>query len=57
MARIKNNGETANTRIAWFDYEPVPILFEVRGLPTKTGAGYLDHYKGIRIGVKGKQFA
>ncbi len=46
-----DDGETANTQIALLDYEPAPIIFECRGLPTKKGAGYLDHYKGIRIGV------
>ena len=37
-----DDGQWANTQICYFDY-PVPILFEVRGLPT-------DGYKGQSIG-------
>ena len=28
-----DDGQTPNTQIMWFDYQPVPIVFEVRGLP------------------------
>ncbi len=45
-----DDGETPNTQIAVLDYEKAPILFEVRGLPMKTGADYEDHYRGVRIG-------
>jgi len=30
----KDDGQTPNTQIALFEYEDVPLLFEVRGLPT-----------------------
>lgn len=47
-----DDGETPNTQIALFDYQPVPILFEVRGLPlSKDDPQTMDHFKRIRIGV------
>ena len=30
-----DDATTANTQIAFFDYKPVPVIFEVRGLPEK----------------------
>jgi predicted dehydrogenase len=48
----KDNGDSANTQIAFFDYKPCPLIFEVRGLPRK-GLDWdqsMDSYKGIRIG-------
>jgi predicted dehydrogenase len=45
-----DDGETANTQIAFFDYKPAPIIFEVRGLPGKAGVRYMDRYRGIDIG-------
>jgi predicted dehydrogenase len=46
-----DDGETPNTQIAIFDYEPAPLIFEVRGLPRKTGDPAMDAYKGARIGI------
>jgi predicted dehydrogenase len=45
-------GETANTQIAFFDYKPAPLIFEVRGLPSKKGARNMDNYRrsGVSIG-------
>jgi len=43
--------ETPNTHIAIFDYDQAPLIFEVRGLPQKTGSPVMDHYKGVRIGI------
>jgi predicted dehydrogenase len=45
-----DDGETPNTQVAVLDYPRAPLLFEVRGLPKKTGVGYEDHYRGVRIG-------
>jgi predicted dehydrogenase len=45
-----DDGETPNTQIAVLDYPKAPLLFEVRGLPKKTGVGYEDHFRGVRIG-------
>ncbi len=38
-----DDGETANTQLALFDYGDVPMVFEVRGLDTKD-------FKGVKIG-------
>jgi len=43
-------GETANTQIAFFNYKPAPLIFEVRGLPMKKGVNAMDHYRGTRVG-------
>jgi len=45
-------GETANTQIAYFNYKPAPLIFEVRGLPCKKGDSSMDNYRrtGVRIG-------
>jgi predicted dehydrogenase len=45
-----DDGETPNTQIAILDYEPAPIIFEVRGLPQRTGMETMDHYRGVRVG-------
>ena len=50
MGETDDVGETANTQIAYFDYKPAPLIFEVRGLPAKKGANYMDNYRGTRIG-------
>jgi predicted dehydrogenase len=47
-----DDGEWANTQIVWLDYGPVPILFEVRGLPKK-GVDFksgMDSFKGQGVG-------
>jgi predicted dehydrogenase len=48
-----DDGETPNTQIAFYDYQPVPILFEVRGLPRRQGeeGEAMDIYKGARVGI------
>jgi hypothetical protein len=45
-------GETANTQIAFFDYKPAPLIFEVRGLPRKKGdnPNVMDNFHGVRVG-------
>jgi predicted dehydrogenase len=43
-----DDGTTPNTMISWLDYKPVPIIFEVRGLPTKSGVDKMDQYRGQR---------
>jgi hypothetical protein len=46
-----DDGQTPNTQIAILDYEPVPIIFEVRGLGRKKGDQVMDNYRGVRIAV------
>ena len=51
-----DDGDTANTQLAWYAYDPAPILFEVRGLPRDEAAQKqnwgrsMDRYEGIGIG-------
>lgn len=37
-----DDGETPNTQIVIFDYQPAPIIFEVRGLPRKKDDKLMD---------------
>jgi predicted dehydrogenase len=56
-----DDGQTPNTMITLLDYEPIPIIFEVRGLPKdaaylnenwQKGANQtMDKFRGIRIGA------
>ncbi len=43
-----DDGQTPNTQIVFFDYEPAPILWEVRGLYTKKGSTVMDDFLGAR---------
>jgi len=48
-----DDGQTPNTQITVFDYKPAPIIFEVRGLPRKTGDNLMDSFETItRKGIK-----
>ena len=46
-----DDAETPNTLIVFHDYKPAPLLFEVRGLPERTGSNNMDNYRGAAIGV------
>jgi predicted dehydrogenase len=56
-----DDGETPNSMITFFDYEPAPIMFEVRGLPKdksflsanweKNSRQSMDSYLGVSIGL------
>jgi hypothetical protein len=46
-----DDGQTANTQLVFFDYKPVPIIFEVRGLPMAKDNPAMPAYKGgTRVG-------
>ena len=48
----EDDAETPNTQIAVLNYEPAPIIFEVRGLPSQKGLKTMDRYRTVRgIGV------
>jgi predicted dehydrogenase len=42
-----DDGETPNTQIAIYDYQPAPIIYETRGLPRKKSDSAMDVYRGI----------
>jgi len=44
-----DDGQTPNTEITFFDYDPVPILWENRGLYEKKGSTISDNYLGCRL--------
>jgi predicted dehydrogenase len=46
-----DDGDTPNTQIAYYEYEEIPVVYEVRGLPLKQGANWTDHYRGVRFGI------
>ena len=52
----EDDGQTPNTQIIFFDYDPAPVLFEVRGLPKSKAqrkatwrASDMDEYHGMQI--------
>ncbi len=51
--RVNDAGETANTQVVFLDYQPVPLIFEVRGLPRKKDDTAMDIWRrtGTNIGV------
>jgi len=53
VREVGDAGETANTQIAFFDYQPAPLIFEVRGLPRKKGDKYdsMDNYRRTGVGI------
>jgi len=48
---LNDDGETPNTQITFFDYKPVPIMYEMRGLRRKKGLRARDHYRGTSFGM------
>ena len=50
-----DDGETPNSMIIFHDYQAAPLIFEVRGLPAKSGlpfsAANMDKYRGSSVGV------
>jgi len=42
-----DDGETPNTQITIFEYDDVPIIYEVRGLPTKEGDSNMDIFRSV----------
>ena len=47
-----DDATTPNTEVAIYDYKPAPLIFEVRGLPSKKGSTVMDAYKNlVRIGI------
>jgi len=45
-----DDGETANTQVAFLDYPGAPLIFEVRGLPMEKGMEAMEPYRQVRIG-------
>lgn len=45
-----DDGETPNTQFVIHDYGDVLLIFEVRGLPAKTGGREMDKYRSQNVG-------
>jgi predicted dehydrogenase len=46
-----DDAQTPNTLVTWHDYAKAPLIFEVRGLPTRAGTNQMDNYQGASVGV------
>ncbi|HWL09759.1 MAG TPA: Gfo/Idh/MocA family oxidoreductase [Planctomicrobium sp.] len=46
-----DNGETPNTQIICYDYEPAPIVLEIRNLPAKANTKDNNSYRGSSLGI------
>jgi hypothetical protein len=46
-----DDGETPNTMFLFHDYPQAPLIFEVRGLPDKSGADKMSTFRGQGVGV------
>jgi predicted dehydrogenase len=46
-----DDGTTPNTFIVFHDYQPAPLIFEVRGLPSSANSKDMDRYRGVSVGV------
>lgn len=46
-----DDGQTPNTQIAFFDYQPVPVIYEIRGLPRSRNHRAMDAYRWVRFGM------
>ena len=47
----EDDGETPNTQFLYHDYPKAPLIFEVRGLPEKTGSRSMDNFKHPTAGT------
>jgi predicted dehydrogenase len=45
-----DDGQTPNSLVVVHDYPAAPLIFEVRGLPTRAGGSEMDTYRGMEIG-------
>lgn len=46
-----DDGETANTQIAYFDYRPAPLICEVRNFRAATAGTSIGKFRGIAAGI------
>lgn len=46
-----DNGETPNTQIIHYGYEPAPIILEIRNLPAKAGTNENNKYRDLNVGI------
>jgi len=49
--KFDDDGQTPNTEVALLDYDPAPIICEIRGLPEKTGSKTMDKFRSVPVGI------
>jgi predicted dehydrogenase len=47
-----DDGQTPNTQVVYFDYKPVPLIYEIRALTRRAGDPALDTYRGLRTSLR-----
>ncbi|UCD29508.1 MAG: Gfo/Idh/MocA family oxidoreductase, partial [Planctomycetota bacterium] len=47
-----DDGQTPNTHVVYFDYKPVPLIYEIRALTRRAGDAALDTYHGLRTSLR-----
>ncbi len=47
-----DDGQTPNTQLVYFDYKPVPLIYEIRALPREFDDPALDTYRGLRTSLR-----
>jgi len=48
---LDDDGETPNTMIVYVDFQPVPMTYEIHGLPQAKGSTTMDTYRRLRAGT------
>jgi hypothetical protein len=47
---FNDDGQTPNTQMVLYDYQPAPVMIEIRNLPMAKGVRAMDHLRGVRAG-------
>lgn len=47
-----DDGQTPNTQVVYFDYKPVPLIYEIRALTRRKGDPAMDTYRGLRASLR-----
>ncbi|OHB75852.1 MAG: hypothetical protein A2Z25_01355 [Planctomycetes bacterium RBG_16_55_9] len=48
---LDDDGQTSDTQITYFDYQPVPMIYEMRCLPRRKNLRAADHFMGTSFGM------
>jgi len=46
---FNDDGQTPNEQLVQLDYGEIPVFVEIRNLPVKPGASYMDNLRGARV--------
>lgn len=48
----EDDGQTPNNQVVYFDYKPIPLIYEIRALTRRKGDPVLDTYRGLRASLR-----